>query len=917
MKKETIIHSGQFMSSHVHEVKAEEEEEIDIVSDGVIEGAIKIVPDTRDDNPVTFYKFGPKTSQSIAIDTSLTKLNKCIQFVYQEGKLYTPKWKHFQGLNIAWKDRVRLNNVIWRAWFLQFVRGVPPKYCFFSIPEEDMLHKPHLPIVEGMFWKRRTETVASQYLRWRRFYTKRQTRQKMRREESQENLKRSYDDHDLLVLPYSIGTPSFSAFEDDDLSNWFTDTLFSNLGQPYLFPNPKEMAQAGNADIIQPGLVQLQPSLEEIMRTFDNVGSISYDTEQTMSNLPSCSKKSDQILMEDNAVDPSGYIEKGYSDDSMVMEYGAQSNGLDDPVVPVTISSPDYESQPVGGFPLVNEFCPLVTSRVTNSYCTSYVGPGVPSISGSMDAHGLQYSMAKTWACPREQICERYSCDQERQRQRCASSFYEAQQHPYSPFVTQSQHADMLHLSASLTCKTSQVERCDHTPCSSRTCRSKRRRSTPTKGRKTLAHNKDSDAIDVSLFSSQCESKVSFGVKREVACSAATVAHPVSSQYLPQGCIVRPIPISLSRSEPSAFMSFNSPSIPLSPLSNVNSPLQLSPPSTNLNVCSPTSSGLHISAQKATPVPLLQSNPLKRDAQLLILPPMASVPVPLLPFPGSSAISVCSSSLVSSIAADESTCPDLKKLDEVVLAGRKPNSKATSQRPVEPYKALIQAVGGGEQQSAGSSCESVADTESADSSIDRSERKRMQHLQAEQFRRCALKNGFDLLENMLFDGAMTTTAKPTNALILSKAAEEIRTLKKVCSSNDTVIETLKSEVERLNERMSAYQSNLDNSRDAARSCPFESMVRVYVKEKLHSNWKLWPLWQLMRPLYESYRSEVNGQTRAEVIASAREWLAGNVNHSAIRPALSNLLVRLATDSPLLGDPKCFQGWVEKMVSEMK
>ncbi|KFD54635.1 hypothetical protein M514_04580, partial [Trichuris suis] len=783
-----------------------------------------------------------------------------------------------------------------------------------------MLHKPHLPIVEGMFWKRRTETVASQYLRWRRFYTKRHARQKMRREESQGNLKRSYDDHDLFMLPYSAGTPSFSAFEDDDLSNWFTDKLFSNLSQPYLFPNPKEMAQAGNADIIQPGLVQLQPSLEEIMRTFeDNVGNISYEAEPTTSNLASCSKKSEQLLMETNAVDPAGYIEKGYSDGPMMIEYGAQSNGLDDPVVPVSISSPDYESQPVGGFPLANEFCPTLTNRVSTAYCASYIGPLVPSVSGSMDAHGLQYSMAKTWVCPNEQIAERYSCDQERQRQRCASSFYDTQQLPYSSFAAQSQQTDMLLLSASSACKTSSVERCDRVPSSSRSCRSKRRRSTPTKGRKAVTLNKDSGAVDTSQVSLQCESKASLGVKREVACSAASVTYPASSQYLPQGCIVRPIPISLSRSESSAFMSFNSPGIPLSPLSNINSPLQLSPASAGLNVCSPTNSGLHVPTQKAPPVPLLQSSPLKPDAPLLIFPPMANVPVPLLPFPGSSAISVCSSSLVSPISIDESTCPESKKLDEAdLVAARKANSGTTSQRPtsMEPYKALVQTVSGGEQ-SAGSSNESVAELESVDSSIDRSERKRMQHLQAEQFRRCALKNGFDLLENMLFDGALSATTKPTNALILSKAAEEIRTLKKSCSSNDSVIETLKSEVERLNERMSAYQSNLDNSRDATRSCPFESMVRVYVKQKLHSNWKLWPLWQLMRPLYESYRSEVNGQTRAEVIASAREWLTENVNHAAIRPALSNLLVRLATDSPLLGDPRCFQGWVEKMVSEMK
>ncbi|VDP52688.1 unnamed protein product [Soboliphyme baturini] len=45
-------------------------------------------------------------------------------------KLVTPKWKNFQSLKIGWKDRVRLNNVIWRAWHRQFVVSIVNCFCF-------------------------------------------------------------------------------------------------------------------------------------------------------------------------------------------------------------------------------------------------------------------------------------------------------------------------------------------------------------------------------------------------------------------------------------------------------------------------------------------------------------------------------------------------------------------------------------------------------------------------------------------------------------------------------------------------------------------------------------------------------------------------------------------------------------------
>jgi hypothetical protein len=35
------------------------------------------------------------------------------------GKLVSPKWKNFKGLKLLCRDKIRLNNAIWRAWYLQ------------------------------------------------------------------------------------------------------------------------------------------------------------------------------------------------------------------------------------------------------------------------------------------------------------------------------------------------------------------------------------------------------------------------------------------------------------------------------------------------------------------------------------------------------------------------------------------------------------------------------------------------------------------------------------------------------------------------------------------------------------------------------------------------------------------------------
>lgn len=55
-------------------------------------------------------------------------------------------------------------------------------------------------------------------------------------------------------------------FDDDDFDNEFTNELFEGLNMPFIFPNPKEYGadSVGNADIMQPCLLSLQPSIDEI-----------------------------------------------------------------------------------------------------------------------------------------------------------------------------------------------------------------------------------------------------------------------------------------------------------------------------------------------------------------------------------------------------------------------------------------------------------------------------------------------------------------------------------------------------------------------------------------------------------------------------------------------------------------------------
>ncbi|XP_016041447.1 carbohydrate-responsive element-binding protein isoform X2 [Erinaceus europaeus] len=255
-----VIHSGHFMVSSPH-------------SDSFTR--------RRDqEGPVALGDFGPRS-----IDPTLTRLFECMSLAYS-GNLVSPKWKNFKGLKLLCRDKIRLNNAIWRAWYTQYVERRKSPVCGFVTPlqgpEADEHRKPEAVVLEGNYWKRRIEVVMREYHKWRIYYKKR--------------LRKSSREGDLLapkqvqegwparerwceqlfssVVPVLLGgseeDPGGHQLDLDSFLSDISDTLFTmTQPSPSALQLPPEDAYVGNADMIQPDLTPLQPSLDDFMEISD------------------------------------------------------------------------------------------------------------------------------------------------------------------------------------------------------------------------------------------------------------------------------------------------------------------------------------------------------------------------------------------------------------------------------------------------------------------------------------------------------------------------------------------------------------------------------------------------------------------------------------------------------------------------
>ncbi|KYO33260.1 carbohydrate-responsive element-binding protein [Alligator mississippiensis] len=220
-----------------------------------------------------------------SIDLTLTRLFECMSLAYS-GKLVSPKWKNFKGLRLLCRDKIRLNNAIWRAWYIQYVERRKNPVCGFVTPlegsEADEHRKPEAVVLEGNYWKRRIEVVMKEYHKWRIYYKKR-----LRKSSREGELFSPKQDEGAWkptekwcnqlfsnVVPMLLGDEEEEAegrqhFDLDSFLSDISDTLFTMTQTPSSHQMLPEDAYTGNADMIQPGLTPLQPNLDDFMEISD------------------------------------------------------------------------------------------------------------------------------------------------------------------------------------------------------------------------------------------------------------------------------------------------------------------------------------------------------------------------------------------------------------------------------------------------------------------------------------------------------------------------------------------------------------------------------------------------------------------------------------------------------------------------
>ncbi|CAM9703913.1 unnamed protein product [Bubo scandiacus] len=248
-----VIHSGHFMVSSPH-------------SDSL--------PRRR------HHRTEPEPADPRSIDPTLTRLFECMSLEYS-GKLVSPKWKNFKGLRLLCRDKIRLNNAIWRAWYIQSVERRKNPVCGFITPlegsEADEHRKPEAVVLEGNYWKRRIEVVMREYHKWRIYYKKR-----LRKSTREGELSSPKRDEDVWrptekwcnqlfcnVVPMLLGDEEEEPggrqhFDLDTFLSDISDTLFTMTQMPSTHQALPEDAYVGNADMIQPDLASLQPSLDDM-----------------------------------------------------------------------------------------------------------------------------------------------------------------------------------------------------------------------------------------------------------------------------------------------------------------------------------------------------------------------------------------------------------------------------------------------------------------------------------------------------------------------------------------------------------------------------------------------------------------------------------------------------------------------------
>ncbi|XP_064425140.1 carbohydrate-responsive element-binding protein [Latimeria chalumnae] len=860
-----VIHSGHFMVSCPHS------DALPRRRSWAAGGAPR-----RDPQP---GGFGPRS-----IDPSLTRLFECMSLVYSE-KLVSPKWKTFKGLRLLWRDKIRLNNAIWRAWYIQYVEKRRNSVCGFVTPlegsEADEHRKPEAIVLEGNYWKRRIEVVIKEYHKWRIYYKKRL--QKINKDGELCNVVKegilTKDTEKWCGPVFQDPIPMEDEghlFDLDCFLCGISDTLFTMTQNPRPWQGSHQNAYTSNADMIQPDLTPLQPNLDEFMDITDfftyhhpaQSQSLIGFQEHAFSNM------ADSLLTTGSSTVPGDAASFASSSVQLKSVPDDQSNsritmpllsssgcgeGCHGPPLPSiftdcnqnTLNS-ERNQKAVAHYGSLPEYIPTESTVDPTSYVAPYPSPGTTPTSPSITMMGqdlLYSSMPAT--------CVKYHY---------GSSFTASViTHPASASACFSQHSPGSEYPAA-------------------TALSQLRSSSMASTDSAAAQGLPSPQGDL-MF------------------PVPTERPPLTeSRQKPKPGISRPRASTASPVPPCASLKTTSLAQLLMP-GKKETGLKPSFPQTHSTISTPTKSP---PSRKSD---FLPSGTRKTTSQqVLKTPPLPPVTKPHPTFPASNRTSPPPllmtppiPPLSSPVHCTPPLVPKMEKLSPTPGCSEKPVYSSLS------VKARV-SVGQvsptpGPEQSAGTP--SLHSSTWGRTESGKTETRRITHISAEQKRRFNIKLGFDTLHSLVMSLSSQPCTKISKAATLQKTAEYISKLQQERVQMQEETQRLRSEIEELNTSINTCQQQLPATGVPITRQRFDQMREMfdeYVRVRTLQNWKFWLFSILIRPLFESFNGMVSTASVDDLCRTTLSWLDQYCSLPTLRPVVLSSLRQLSTSTSILSDP---------------
>ncbi|XP_056359970.1 MLX-interacting protein isoform X2 [Oenanthe melanoleuca] len=806
-----IIHSGHFMVSSPHS-EHPPKKGYDF--------------DTVNEQTCQTYQFGAARGGGgaggrLSIDASLTKLFECMSLAYS-GRLVSPKWKNFKGLKLQWRDKIRLNNAIWRAWYMQYLEKRKNPVCHFVTPldgsvDVDEHRRPELQ-------KHKDEDLSSlvrddDVVLWQKRRYGRET-----------------------PVPMEEG----SLLDADMLMSEFTDTLFSTLSSHQLvsWPNSRDIGHLGNADMIQPGLIPLQPNFD-FMDTFEPFQEL-FTPSRSSNYFPSVSAVSSATTdssshSSQSPVLPSGSLPSTLPAESISDELIPSS--VPAPVIPDVVAGQCSSIRSGGSFIQPADFPPDSSLSGPQTFMSVFQ-PALPLLQPAgaqpqspLPAVPLSSSPSPAPAAFAAPETPKFLCE--------------------SSVITHTASATLTHNAPATTFSQSQSQ------------------SLVLATQQPGAGVPCNLAFQSAVVQGQPRPQLTFALPKPVPLASAGT-RPKQSQKIVPAPKLETVSLLVKNAfiTPAAFQG-QSRAVIVTP-----APLKregiLTPATSQSNVAIAPAGIV-----RAPGVTEFRSNILVGPAQRAPSSQQSQSTVSHL-FPPS----VVQDVLVKGEHIPSHCCssqvPSPTPSRDCQNSGQA--SPCTSEQSPSP-------------QSPQSSCSGKPAT---DPTMAAFKNRRMKHL-SEQKRRFNIKIGFSALNSLVSANSKLIS----HAITLQKTVEYIAKLQQERTQMQEETRRLREEIEELNATILSCQQQLPATGVPVTRQRFDHMKKLfdeYVRSRTLQNWKFWIFSIIIKPLFESFNGMVSTTSFKDLNDTALAWLDQHCSLPVLRPMVLNTLWHLSRSTSILSDP---------------